>query len=182
MTQRERLVVELLRNLSYAVGTSAGASNSHGATGDRVALQAHEPTKRDKHGKVVGGCRFLTDASQPCSCWIASVTELKRCLRELYKAERRLFWQVYERYIVCDRRPRTVIVKAGKRRVEHFDGDCFEVLTLLPRGNGVTRALVETWRGDVQPELVSAGVAWIAGAFRGSPQLPNEWRIEENAA
>ena len=173
MTQRERLVVELLRNLSYAVGSSAGASNAHGATGDRLALQQHEQR-----------CPVMASGDKPggaCCCWIASVTELKRCLRELYKAERRLFWQVYERYVVCDRRPRTVIVKAGKRRIEHFDGDCFEVLTLLPRGNGVTRALVETWRGDVQPELVAAGVAWIAGAFRGSPQLPNEWRIEEAA-
>lgn len=169
MNQRQRLIVELLRNLSYAVGGSGGASNAHGATGDRVALQQHEK-----------GCRLHREGLT-CTCWIASVTELKRCLRALYRDERKLFWSVYERYVVCDRRPRTVIVKGRSTRVENFDGQNFEVLTLLPRGNSTTRALVETWRADVKADLVDAGVAWIADQFRGSPQLPNEWRIEEAA-
>ena len=168
MTQRERLVVELLRNMRHA-DEGAGLSGVRGSDSSRLPLAPHEK-----------GCRWMSQGDT-CNCWLRSVTELKRCLRELYKAERRLFWQVYERYIVCDRRPRTVIVKGGKRRIEHFDGDCFEVLTLLPRGNGVTRALVETWRGDVQPDLVTAGVVWIADNFRGSPQLPSEWRVEEAA-
>lgn len=168
MTQRERLIVELLRNLGYAVNQSAGAKNAHASTGDRVALQQHEQS-----------CRWMLHG-QTCTCWIRSVTELQRCLRHMYGAERPLFRAVYERYVNCDRRPRTVIVKGRTTRVDGCDKP-FEVLTLLPRGNGVTRALVETWRADIQPRNITAGVGWLASEFKGSPQLPTEWRIEEAA-
>lgn len=179
MDHRSRVIVELLRNLTLA-SESAGPSGVRSSTGERVPLLPHEASCRIHRDTEIGKLR--------CDCWLASVRELQRCLRVMYRDHRKLFRAVYERYVNCDCRPRTVTFKTVTvaRREEQrltiggYDGP-FEVLTLLPRGNGSVRARVETWRTDIQATDIDSGLAWLSEAFDGHPRLPREWRIEEAA-
>ena len=162
-SQREKLIVQLLRNLDLA-GARSG-DQIRGGTSSATPGLPHETR-----------CRIHRSAPPKCDCWLRSVAELQRCLRMMYREERRLFRAVYERFVVCDRRPRTVRVKASRPVV----AGNVEVIGLLNgqdlnrRGDGETRVLVEVWRADVRAADVDAGVAWLAGVFRGPLQVPVE--------
>jgi hypothetical protein len=109
--------------------------------------------------------------------------ELELRMREL-RAESFAWWMsVVERYVVCERRPRAVLVKEGRPvRVA-----CQEILGLVSRtdlnhrGTGVSRALVESWSERAVESDWLAGVAWLATVFTGPLELPSEM-IDRHAA
>ena len=161
--QRCRLIVELLRSLELA---SSRSRDGVRGGGDGFPMLPHSDR-----------CLIHVTAPARCSCWLKSVAELQRCLRLMYRQERRLWRACYERYVAAERRPREVIVRRGRPVVPAN----WQVVGLLnrtdlnKRGDGTTRVLVESWRGDVLESDWDRGVRWLAEAFDGAPQLPVEF-------
>lgn len=160
--QRERIIVELLRlhQQPFAFTSLQGARGDDGA----VPVRSHEPH-----------CRFRVQAGR-CTCWLRSLDEVHRCLRELRKRDRGLWYAVTERYVMAVRQPRTVrVVRYEPRPPENWEViGLVNKLDLDSHGTGDSRLLVESWRGGVDLSRAAAGVRWLSEAFVGSPMLPVE--------
>lgn len=158
--RRQELIIELLRLAADPFGFSA----QEGVSGDdgSVNIRTHEPS-----------CT-LRQHGLRCTCWLASLDELHRCLRLMRTDNRRCWYQVHERYIAARRQPKLVHVKNGRPQLEPNQHAIGLVIRddLNSRGDGITRLLVETWREGLNDRLILEGVQWLADTYQGSPQLP----------
>lgn len=166
MTRREELIVGLLRNNDLG-SLREGVRGDDGAVGllpHEAKCQLRVRDLRDVPGQV------------RCTCWLKSIAELARCLRLMRQTQRPLWYAVHERYVACERRPMLLQVRNNQPLIT---GN-MEVIGLVnkialnTKGHGVTRILVETWRPGLDPHRITQGVAWLAGEFRGAPELPRE--------
>lgn len=165
--RREQLLVELLR-LAADPHSHAAAWEGVRGTGNAIPIRPHEPR-----------CHLNT-AGLGCTCWLRSLDELHRCLRLMRKTQRPLWYAVTERYVMADRRPRTVLVRHGHPRLEPNQQQIGLVnrADLNKRGDGTTRILVETWRPGIRADRVRYGLEWLSDTFGGPLELP----VERNLA
>lgn len=169
MTRREELIVQMLR--SWDLLDPAAASGVRSTDGSRVPLLGHEPHCLLLHAVA----RLDKDRNHAvCTCFVAAMQELTRCLRLMRAEERRLWFHVHARFIAAERRPLLVHVKHGRPQLEanvQLVG-LVDSQALNKRGDGIVRVLVERWNPRADAKLAALGVEWLAGRFVGSPQLP----------
>lgn len=158
--RRCELIVDLLR-LSADPHSTAGSEHVKGDHG-AVNIRPHEKRCQLRHHGL------------KCTCWMRSLDELARCLRLMRQTERRLWYQVHERYIAAQRKPAMVTIRKGRPVLEQNQQPVSLVNRedLNRKGDGQTRMLLETWRPGLNPALVDEGVRWLAVTFQGSPELP----------
>lgn len=117
-------------------------------------------------------CGLLNGGGRHCTCYRAGVNEVERLLRAMRDEDddvRLARKQLIERYVRCEHRIRLVsrpsIDKHGRVR--------------RAKGKVVTeqiRQVVTIYDSRVDPELLDAGIVWIAWNWRGpEPRLPGEW-------
>ena len=150
MTQRELIVVELLRTLPEV----------------QAPLQSGGEGGIEKTGRLL---LMGNDYHQ------GSYRELERLLAVMKEDRPSQRWHVLERYTRCDRRRMKVRFVGGKAILPAHHALIGDTL----RGKGtravtVEERIVEAWDPSVRLERVRRGVAWLAVSFRGSPQLPKD--------
>lgn len=126
----------------------------------------------------VHGQRCGVFSSLRCSCWLAGVDELGRCLRELREADSGTYRHVLGRYGQGERRRRRNVRRHGQRWVGLADNEL-----VLVAGNSSGTAslndrlyedvLVLSWPCWVEPSRVEQGLRFIDRTFVGDPCLPD---------
>ena len=158
MTQRELIVVELLRRYRDAQETLL--ASGEGSGGNPIQMPA---------------------------VWNASFRELEQILKRMRDERRKQYWHVSQRYIGSVRRQIQLAHRQGRYLgltpheavISGFAGPYDPLWDAGPqgiqrKGTATGYAVVECWLPQVRREIVRAGCEWIASAFTTEPYLPDE--------